>query len=270
MKGTVLLFVLFIVIIVICLFIGVFCDCKTIAPCHAKKSILFLIINLDKNLERYDKISSDLNGLKCEYVRIAAIDGKRMETDRDAQVILKPRVELLQNKFQCFETGEEWTYDGTVHKSFPNLHLNGHFGTKGLTLSNMKAFACASALSKVFDWFCVLEDDSKIDDESYNSIVHICATTSPSDTDIICMDRRSQSSVDLGGACAICYSSHIVDKCMEDLHPLSPFSIKSPTLGDSSRTNLWDWKLWKYVKYVNQNFIMYPKVDSGGYESTIG
>ena len=31
-------------------------------------------------------------------------------------------------------------YDGSLAKSWPGLKLNGHYGTKGLTLSNLEAF----------------------------------------------------------------------------------------------------------------------------------
>jgi len=267
-RYLVLLFVLFIFNILVCLIIYAFRRCNAIVPSLKNKSVLFLIINLDRNIERYQKISNDLDILRCNYVRIAAIDGHHMENDRDTNIILKPRVELLQQKFHCFETGDVWRYSGAVHESFPHLHLNGHFGTKGLTLSNMKAFACASALSTSFNWFCFLEDDSKIDKETYNSILNICEATSPFETSFICMDKRANDR-DLGGACAICYSSQIVDKCKEDLHPLSPFSINSPSVGDPNATNLWDWKLWKYVAYIDQRYILYPLVGSGGYESTI-
>ena len=73
-------------------------------------------------------------------MRVEAVDGKKMDADPAVKEILKPRQDLIGTSFYHHETQEGWTYDGTASTSFPCLEQNGHWGTKGLTLSNMKAF----------------------------------------------------------------------------------------------------------------------------------
>jgi hypothetical protein len=227
--------------------------------------VLFMIINLDRNIERFQNVTSTLDYFGSKYVRISAVDGFSMDSDVDVQHILKPRLHLLNQNFNCLDNGDKWVYDGSIESSFPHLHLHGHYGTKGLTLSNIKALSLASIIAHSFRWFCILEDDVEIDDNVYHDILNTCRATSHEEIDFILMDTRANG---FGGTCAICYSSHVVGKCKDDLHPLSEFSLNTHKL-EGPNANIWDWKLWKYVKKSSRNFLQVPIVFSGNFPSTI-
>jgi len=229
-------------------------------------SIHFLVISMDKSKDRLDILLPQLNNINCSYTIVKGIDGNNMENDIDAIKILSP-TENVENKllgkiFHHIETKNRWIYDGTVSTSFPNLNLNGHYGTKGLTLSNIKAFMVASELN--YEWFCVLEDDSEIDMNIYNIIKKTSIINK--NKDIILLDKREGG---WGGTCAMLYNKRIIKTLISNLNPMSVFSRNSHKIGDTSH-NLWDWKLWKYVKYINKNFTICPCVPSGNFESTIG
>jgi hypothetical protein len=227
-------------------------------------SIHFLVLNMPKNNDRLESIQTQLDNLKCSYTIISAIDGFNMETDEDARNILKPMQNLIGMKFRSLETNGIWTYDGTVSKSFPNLKLLDHYGTKGLTLSNIKAFKYASNLS--YDWYCILEDDAIINDISYKKILEFIRNKNNNKYDIVLLDNRHYG---WGGTAGMLYNKRIINRVAIDLHPLSKFSILSHKLGDKKLSNLWDWKLWKYVIYVNKNFTNLPCIGSGKFISTI-
>jgi hypothetical protein len=219
---------------------------------------------MDKNTDRLENISKNLNDYNLNFTRIKAVDGFNMSQDSDAKLLLKPRKELLGALFQSIETKKKWVYDGTVSRSFPNLNLYGHYGTKGLTLSNIKAFIEASKMN--YEWFCVLEDDSELDNNSYNKIKQFVSNKINSKYDIVLLDGRHNG---YGGTCAMLYNKRIIPTLIRDLHPLSNFSILSMNYGDKNLGNLWDWKLWKYVMYINKNFTTLSCVTSGKFASTI-
>lgn len=227
-------------------------------------SIYFFILNMDKNPERYENISNQLNNLNCNFSRIRAIDGFNMDNDEDVKNLLSPRSELIGSFFQSVQTKKKWIYDGSIFKSFPNLNLYGHYGTKGLTLSNIKAFIDASKLD--YDWYCILEDDAEIDKMSYYKIINFITNIHNKNTDIVLLDARHNG---WGGTAGMLYNKKIILKLIEDLHPLSKFSITSTNYGDKNLGNLWDWKLWKYIMFVNKNFKILPCIKSGNFKSTI-
>jgi len=227
-------------------------------------SLYFLVINLDKNVDRYSVLSESLKRLNCEFTRVRAINGFDMDNDDDAKKILFERNDLLGKVFTCIETKKMWVYDGSVQKSFPNLRLLGHHGTKGLTLSNIKCFEIACQLN--YDWFCVLEDDSVMDPETLRKIKNFIKNQNNNKYDIVLLDDRDNG---WGGTCAMLYNKRIVNKLQYHLHPLSKFSMLSSKYGDKNFTNLWDWKLWKYVTYINKNFTTLPCVKSGNFGSLI-
>lgn len=227
-------------------------------------SIHFFVLNMDKNPERYQNISKQLNDLNCNFSRIRAIDGFNMDNDEDVKHILTPRRQLIGNIFQSIETKRKWIYDGSILKSFPNLNLWGHHGTKGLTLSNIKAFIEASKLN--YDWYCILEDDAEIDKQSYAKIINFIMNIRNKNIDIVLLDARHNG---WGGTAGMLYNKKIILKLIADLHPLSMFSMLSCNYGDRNLGNVWDWKLWKYVQFVNKNFKLLPCVKSGNFNSTI-
>jgi hypothetical protein len=227
-------------------------------------SLYFLVINLDKNKDRYDVISKSLYDFDCKFERVRAIDGYDMSNDEDAKKLLFPRDYLIGKLFRSIDTKRVWVYDGSVEKSFPNLNLYGHHGTKGLTLSNIKCFEIASNLN--YDWFCILEDDSVIDEDTLNKITTFVRNTKNNKYDIVLLDNRCGG---WGGACAILYNKRVVNTLKHHLHPLSNFSILSDTYGDKNLGNLWDWKLWKYVNFINKRFALLPCVKSGNFQSMI-
>ena len=228
------------------------------------KNTHFLVLNMEKNPERFENISKNLKKYNFPFTKINAIDGFNMENSEEVKLLLRPRKELLGRLFQSVETKKKWIYDGTVSRSFPNLNLLGHYGTKGLTLSNIKAFIVASKMN--FDWFCVLEDDSELDENSSNKIRQFVRNESNKKYDIVLLDNRHNG---FGGTCAMLYNKRIIPTLIRDLHPLSNFSILSMKYGDKNLGNLWDWKLWKYVMHVNKKFNTLPCVKSGNFVSTI-
>ena len=143
---------------------------------------------MDKNKDRFHNISSQLNQLKCSYTRVPAIDGTTMETNEDVKKILAPRSHLIGAIFKSIDTKERWVYDGSVSRSFPNLNFFGHYGTKGLTLSNIKAFYIASNLN--YEWFCILEDDSEINLNIYKKIITFISQNNNKKYDIVLLDAR--------------------------------------------------------------------------------
>jgi GR25 family glycosyltransferase involved in LPS biosynthesis len=231
------------------------------------KSIHFLVLNMDKNTERMETISKMLNRLNCPFTRIAAIDGNEMDKDETAIAILKPRPWLFGKIFHNCEGPKHlhyWIYDGTLKRSFPNTNLNGHHGTKGLTLSNIKAFQFAITLTE--DWICILEDDAEMSPSAYNKIRNCIQNPRIQKFDMIRLDARENG---WGGTAGILYNKRIIPTLLRDLHPLSKFSILSHKIGNKNLGNLWDWKLWKYLTCINRNAIGLPCIKSGRFDSTI-
>jgi len=228
------------------------------------KRLQFLILNMDKNQDRYDNITCMLNNINCSYLKISAINGFDMENDESAKQILHPRKYLIGKIFKSVETKKQWKYDGTILKSFPNLNLYGHQGTKGLTLSNIKAFNAALDIN--CDWFCILEDDAEINNDSYLKIQEFIQNPKNQNIDIVLLDARHNG---WGGTAGMLYNKKIIKQLLIDLHPLSNFSILASELGDKNLGNVWDWKLWKYVVIINKNFVTLPCINSGKFDSTI-
>lgn len=50
-----------------------------------------MVLNMDRNVERYSNIASQLGKSGADYVRIAAVDGFAIEADVDARRMLTPR-----------------------------------------------------------------------------------------------------------------------------------------------------------------------------------
>ena len=230
-------------------------------------SILFLIINMKKNSERWEFMEKKFQSISkkhnCKYLKIDAVDGKDIENDASAQDILKKRENLLGKTFNCYESNDDWVYDGTISKSFPGLSLNGHYGTKGLTLSNIKCLNIIKEQYPNYNWYCILEDDSEIDKNIYNKIIDI--KNKNTINDIILLDKRNMGK---GGTCALLYNQRIINDMIENLHPLSKFSIENEQKYKKG-TNLWDWKLWVYLDNFNINHIAYPIIPSGSFISEI-
>ena len=65
------------------------------------------------------------------------------------------------------------------------------------------------------------------------------------------------------------YNKKIIPTVLNDLHPLSNFSINALNYGDKNLVNLWDWKLYKYISCINKNYKTLPCVKSGSFISTI-
>lgn len=226
--------------------------------------IHFLVLNMEKNKDRLDVISESLDKLNISYTVVKAIDGYNMENNEDVKKILKPIPRLFGSVFKSIETNGKWIYDGSISKSFPNLKLHGHYGTKGLTLSNIKALSIASKLN--YKWFCVLEDDADINIDIYNNIINFVNKDDNNKYDIILLDNRDNG---WGGTSGMLYNKRIINQLIFDLHPLSTFSILSDKVGDKILGNLWDWKLSKYIRFVNKNFTTLPCIPSGKFVSTI-
>lgn len=220
--------------------------------------ILFFVINMAHNKDRWSKIESDLIRCRTTFVRIEGVNGHSMTQDAFVQQSLKPQVRRLGQKMFGPE-GDQWVYTGTVQTSFPGLYHHGHTGTKGLTMSNLKC--CVVAQWYAAEWFCVLEDDSEISLGVYRHILNIASAAKPT-TDVILLDKRGR-----GGTCAMLYRKRILQRLYVDLHPLSDFSFKSST--EHATDNLWDWKLWSWLDHCGIIHETHPVVPSGNFKSTI-
>jgi len=217
------------------------------------------VLNMDKNKDRWISVQGMLDTCYgCKYTRVAAIDGRDMNTEICTKILHRPS--LVGTTMKNGVT--TWTYDGTPATSFPNTELYGNWGTKGLTVSNI--YAMLMSLHVKCNWVIILEDDAEINNDVFHKIVRFL--NEHQDKDIVLLDKRHDG---WGGTAGMAYHKRALKKIIEDLHPLSEFSIHSDEYGDPNLGNLWDWKLWKYVCHVNKNFVCFPCIDSGKFVSTI-
>lgn len=225
-------------------------------------SLKFMIINMEKNKDRWKKIISSFKEIQktvnIEFTRIEGVDGKNMDNDEYVNKLLN-NSNLIGQKLNHIESKTEWIYDGTVSKSFPGLSLNGHMGTKGLTVSNMKCFDEIQK-NNSYNWYCILEDDSEINNNTYKKIIDTIRRDN-NNSEIILLDERG-----FGGACAMLYNQRIIKHIREHMHPLSNFSINN----EKNRCpNLWDWKLWSYIDHFGIKYKIQEFVKSGSFKSEI-
>lgn len=233
-------------------------------------NMLFLIINMDKNKDRWNTINESFkqlqsnlkNKLNINYIRVPGIDGRKMSNNQEVYQILSPRPFLRGQQFICKEFNQHWIYDGSIGKSFPGLNLNGHYGTKGLTLSNLKAFDIILKKYPFYKWYIILEDDAIINKDSINKINQIISHIDLS-IQVILIDNRGK-----GGAAGIIYRKDVIRKIIKHMHPLSKFSIENESK-ISGKTNLWDWKLWTFLDYFNIKYQVIPILKNGQFPSTI-
>jgi len=258
-------------------------------------NVHFIILNMNKNKDRWDKMVNTLNNLNINFTRVEAIDGFKLDNNNDHIVkqILSKRNELMNSVLKCQTFNQSWIYDGTIKTSFPGLNIYGNEGAKGLVLSNMKAFDECLKINKdyiyglnddntklindnrylsltnnnyfKYQWFCILEDDAILNKDVIKKIENFLNDLSKNNDkiDIIILDTRIG-----GGAAGVLYNSSVISKLRKDLHPLSEFSI---TMEEKyNHSPLWDWKLWHYVNNnININFKTLPCIESGQFTSTI-
>lgn len=232
------------------------------------KRIHFFILNMDKDVDRYNNTKKQLDSIiyKPSYSKVKGIDGRKMSDDKVCKEILFPREELLGKEFEHMESKQKWIYDGTPSTSFPSLNLNEHYGTKGLTLTNVLAFKEAQKSEyKDIEWFCILEDDAIVTNDSFRSICDFINDPKKSHNDIIVLDVRKY-----GGTTGVMYHKCILETLLKDLHPLSNFSIQFEK--KMKRSALWDWKLYDYINTEKKGFIFHdtlPCIKESGADSTI-
>ena len=232
--------------------------------------MLFLIINMNKNKDRWNTINHSFkqlqsnlkNKLNINYIQVPGIDGRRMTNNRQVRQILFPNPTLMGHQFICKEFNQHWIYDGSIEKSFPGLNLKGHYGTKGLTLSNLKAFDIILKKYSFYKWYIILEDDAIINKDSINKINQTILQIDPT-IQIIVIDNRGK-----GGTAGIIYHKDVIWKVIKHMHPLSKFSIENESK-ISGKTNLWDWKLWTFLDYFNIKYQVIPILKNGQFSSTI-
>lgn len=230
------------------------------------KKVKIFVINLDKDTDRYLTIEKSLKEINCEFERVSGIEYIKLQNVQNLENIIYPINNLIGKEFECLESNDKWIYDGTLYKSFPGLHLNGHFGTKGLTLSNLKVFNKIESMDENYDWYCILEDDAEINEKNYSQILQFINKIF-NNFDIILLDVRDNGE---GGCAGVMYSKRIISQIKIDLHPLSQFSIENERKYKYKKgTNLWDWKLMSYIKNKNIKVGRLPIINSGKFVSTI-
>ena len=148
------------------------------------------------------------------------------------------------------------------------MNLNGHEGTKGLTISNLKAFEESREMN--YKWFCILEDDAVINKDIYNKICIFLQKKENINMDIVLLDERTNG---WGGTAGVVYNKYRINHFMEHLHPLSNFSINMETKYKKLAC-VWDWKLWTFIEkneasYPSIKYTNFPCIDSGKFVSTI-
>jgi len=214
---------------------------------------------MDKNTERREEIEHRLKRINIyNYSRIVGVDGFNMNANDKCVQLLQPIGKLVGQEFDY--SGYKFLYDGSIEKSFPYLYVNGHHGTKGLTMSNLIAFNESLQIDK--DWICILEDDAEIDENSLNTILNFINDAASNQYEIILLDNRSNG---WGGTAGMLYKKSSIPKIMTDLHPLSDFSINN----QNTIANLWDWKIWRYINEQKISFTNLPCINSGRFDSTI-
>jgi hypothetical protein len=230
--------------------------------------MLIMCLNMDKNIDRWLNIEKILieikNKYNVNYIRIPAIDGNTMDDNDEVRNILQIRPNLLNTEFKCIESNDQWIYDGSISKSFPGLIRDNHLGTKGLTLSNMKAFSTIKDIYKNYKWYLILEDDAEITIKEFSNFRLITKYGKFNNYDVVLLDNRGGK----GGTCAMMYKNNIIDKLIEHMHPLSNFSIINEETYKKG-ANLWDWKLWVFLDNYNIKYKIKPLFKSGKFKSTI-
>lgn len=225
---------------------------------------------MDKNKDRWKSINSSFKQLKSSlknkldirYIRVKGIDGNSMNKNEDVQKILSLKPSLIGHKFIFQELSYHWIYDGSIEKSFPGLSLNGHYGTKGIILSNLKTFDLILEKYPRYEWYIILEDDAIINKKSMNKINQTILQINPM-TQVVVIDDRGK-----GGTAGIIYRKDVIKKAIKHMHPLSMFSIKNESK-ISGRANLWDWKLWSFLDYFKIKYEVIPIIANDKFPSTI-
>ena len=180
---------------------------------------------MKKNIDRYSFLKTQFDSLKkkneIKYIRVEAIDGFNLNESEEVKNIIGIRNDLIGLEFKCSENNSTWIYDGTINKSFPGLHLNGHYGTKGLTLSNLKVFNKIKNELNNYEWYCVFEDDARINNDKYKKIKKLIKKV---DSLAINIDVIILDTIRKGGASAVLYNKRIIDTLLSEMHPLSDIS----------------------------------------------
>ena len=230
------------------------------------ESVYFLVINLKRSGDRYKVISKSLDELDVKYERVEAVDCNNMNNidNEECKNLLKPRQDLIGKTFK--RLNNSWVYDGTVRTSFIGLHLNGHMGTKALTLSNLKSFEIG--IQRQEDWICIIEDDAVIDIDVITKIYNFITIKESSHFDVVLLDSRGY-----GGTAGMLYRRSILSTFLLDLNPLSDFSIIEYEKLEESAQNktpyLWDVKLWFYFRIKKTKVKVIKCIKSGMFVSTI-
>jgi len=226
-------------------------------------SIYIFVLNLDSNKDRWIFMKNQLDKLDCKYERINACNGYQMEKNEDQdhyEKLLYNRNNAIGREFICYESKDNWIYDGSLEKSWPGLHLKGHYGTKGLTLSNLDAFNKGQELN--YDYYLILEDDAEISIREYEKIKELIAEQKF--MDIFLLDERSNG---LCGTAGMLYKRNVLKQLATDLEPTSEYSINFEK--ENKYTNLFDWKILTYIKWKKMKYLNYGLLKSGKFKSTI-
>ena len=219
--------------------------------------ILFMILNMNKSIDRMNNMDNIFKKLGENYIRIESVDGKNIDKDKICKKIYKK--DLIGKILHSYESKQKWKYDGTIKNSFPGMNLNGHHGYKGLTLSNMKAFYESKKYN--FDWLIILEDDIYL---TKKELLQIKSHLLINNNDVVLLDERGNG---YGGACGVAYRKKVIDKMINEFDPLSEFSINYEKNFNKAALN--DWKLYDILNHFKIPYNSYPIIRSGYYDSTI-
>lgn len=133
-----------------------------------------MTISLPRSTDRFKHLFYQLNQLNPvpNVLHLEGVDGWQLNSDAFTRRILQTQPNLIDrimyDNLHIDKSTESWTYDGAIESSFPGLFKNGHHGTKGLTMSNLKCLYNALILHQ-YDWLVVLEDDAEMNQQVYET-----------------------------------------------------------------------------------------------------
>ena len=232
------------------------------------------VLNLDRSKERRAHIEDSLASYDGPVSFVRAVDGRELNTDTRVADIFSRYAHLqgtaIGGDTRDDGTCESWPVDLAKPLScFAGSSKDGHFGDKGLRLSNMIAMRQAREDMRTHNntWACIAEDDAELSTDTMKKTNEILTDT---ETPVAWLDNRGR-----GGSSFVCYTGEGLDKALEHLHPLSDFSRLSMCANAHDRrgtrtANLWDWQSIDLWTEGDANMLTYaPLVASGNQGTTI-
>ena len=233
----ILLITIIIIIIIIILAYALNCNSKEKIINISENNLKFYVINMKKNKDRLINIMQKAKKQKINLEKIEAVNGKTFDT------------EYIKN----------WTC----------LSSDGHYGTKGLQLSNLKIFKKVKEIQKKPEWIVIFEDDAEIPD-NFLKIINESILKYPNVKVINFDNRQSCKENEYARCCTSCilYKYEIIENLIKYLdYKTNDYMKDYKTL--HNRDCLFDWYLFNLLEKLKIPMVCVPVVKSGNFDSTI-